>query len=70
MSIGRQSGLTDERSRECMENSNLAENLIDIFKKNVEKHKISSTPSFVINGELKTNMSYEELKSLIEKNLE
>ena len=70
LSIGRQSGLTDERSRECMENSNLAENLIDIFKKNVEKHKISSTPSFVINGELKTNMSYEELKYLIEKNLE
>ena len=70
LSIGRQSGLTDERSRECMENSNLAENLIDIFKKNVEKHKISSTPRFVINGELKTNMSYEELKYLIEKNLE
>ena len=33
LSVGRQSGLTDEKSRVCMEDSNLAEELIEIFKK-------------------------------------
>ena len=32
LSIGRQSGLTDEKSKMCMEDSNLAEELIEIFK--------------------------------------
>ena len=69
LSIGRQSGLTDEKSRQCMENSNMAEDLIQIFKKNVAEDGISSTPSFVINDELIENMSYEELKKIIDKNL-
>ena len=69
LSIGRQSGLSDEKSRQCMENSNMAEDLIEIFKKNATEDGISSTPSFVINGELMQNMSYEELKIMIDKNL-
>ena len=69
LSIGRQSGLTDEKSKTCMEDSNLAEELIDIFKKNTSADGISSTPSFVINGELMQNMSYDELKKVIEGKL-
>ena len=68
--IGRQSGLTDKKSRDCMENGKLAENLIEIFKKNATEDSISSTPSFVINGQLVQNMSYEELKNIIDDNLE
>ena len=69
LSIGRQSGLTDEKSKMCMEDSNLAEELIEIFKKNTSADGISSTPSFVINGELMQNMSYDELKKVIEGKL-
>ena len=69
LSIGRQSGLTDEKSRQCMENSIMAEDLIKIFKINATEDGISSTPSFIINGELIENMSYEELKKIIDKNL-
>ena len=69
LSIGRQSGLTDDKSRQCMENSIMAKDLIEIFKKNAAEDGISSTPSFVINGELIENMSYEELKKIIDKNL-
>ena len=69
LSVGRQSGLTDEKSRMCMEDSNLAEELIEIFKKNTTADGISSTPSFVINGELTQNMSYDELKKVIESKL-
>jgi len=69
LSIGRQSGLTDEKSKMCMEDSTLAEELIEIFKKNTSADGISSTPSFVINGELIQNMSYDELKKVIESKL-
>jgi len=67
LSVGRQSGLTDEKSKMCMEDSTLAEKLIEIFKKNTTIDGISSTPSFVINGELKQNMSYDELKKIIDR---
>ena len=70
LSVARQSGLTDEKSRMCMENGIMAEELIEIFKRNTTEDSISSTPSFVINGELKQNMSYEDLKEIIDKNLE
>ena len=69
LSIGRQSGLTDEKSKMCMEDSYLAEELIEIFKKNTSADGISSTPSFVINGELIQNMSYDELKKVIDGKL-
>ena len=69
LSIGRQAGLTDEKSRDCMENNKMAENLIEIFQKNTKQDNISSTPSFIINGELIQNMSYEDLKQIIDKKL-
>ena len=69
LSVGRQSGLTDEKSKKCMEDSTLAEELIEIFKKNTTADGISSTPSFVINGELIQNMSYDELKKVIDGKL-
>ena len=52
-----------------MEDSTLAEELIEIFKQNTSADGISSTPSFVINGELMQNMSYDELKKVIEGKL-
>ena len=36
------------------------------MKINVERDNITSTPSFLINGELFSNMSYEELKENID----
>ena len=66
LSIGRQTGLDDQKSRQCMENSEQAKKLIDIFKKNITEDGISSTPSFVINDELMSNMTYDELKNIIE----
>ena len=69
LSVGRQSGLTDEKSRICMENNTLAKELIEIFKENTTSDGISSTPSFVINGDLMQNLSYDELKKIIDEKL-
>ena len=69
LSIGRQSGLTDTKSMQCMENNTLAEKLVSKFKKNANDDGISSTPSLLINGKLMKNMPYKELKKIIDKNL-
>ena len=66
LSIGRQTGLDDQKSRKCMENSEQAKKLIDRFKKNITEDGISSTPSFVINDKLMSNMTYDKMKNIIE----
>ena len=66
LSIGRQTGLDDKKSRKCMENSEQAKKLIDRFKKNITEDGISSTPSFVINDKLMSNMTYDKMKNIIE----
>ena len=70
LSIGRQAGLTNAESLVCMQNDILAEKMVASFQKNATKDGISSTPSFLINGKLVRNLPYEELKEMIEKNLE
>ena len=70
LSIGRQAGLTNAESLVCMQNDILAEKMVASFQKNAIKDGISSTPSFLINGKLVRNLPYEELKEIIEKNLE
>ena len=70
LSIGRQAGLTDKKSLTCMQDDDLAEKLVSSFQKNATKDGISSTPSLIINGQLVRNLPYEDLKDIIEKDLE
>jgi protein-disulfide isomerase len=39
------------------------------YKANMEEHKISGTPSFVIDGEMVSNRSYDELSALLDEKL-
>ena len=70
LSIGRQAGLTDKKSLTCMQDDDLAEKLVSSFQQNATKDGISSTPSLIINGQLVRNLPYEDLKDIIEKDLE
>ncbi len=70
LSIGRQAGLTNTESLACMQNDILAEKMVASFQKNATKDGISSTPSILVNGNLIRNLPYEELKEIIESNLE
>ena len=69
LSIGRQAGLNDSESLTCMQDDVLAEKMVLSFQENSKRDGISSTPSFLINGELVRNMPYEQLKEIIEKYL-
>ena len=64
--IGKTAGLTDADLDACFSDGDRAQALWATFVKNSEADGIRSTPSFVINGELHSNMSYDELKALIE----
>ena len=70
LSMGRQAGLTNDESLACMQDDNLAEQLVVSFQENAKRDNIKSTPSFLINGELVKNLPYEEFKDLIEKFLD
>jgi len=48
--IGRQAGLTDEKSLACISDQKALNALNDRFEKAINVEKIDGTPSFVING--------------------
>ena len=70
LSMGRQAGLTDEESLACMQDDDLAEQMVVSFQKNAKRDNIISTPSFLINGELVKNLPFQEFEELIEKYLD
>ena len=67
--IGKTAGLTDADLDQCFTDGARAEALWATFLKNSEADGIRSTPSFVINGDLHSNMPYAQMKSLIEDQL-
>lgn len=66
MKLGRLAGMTDEQMNACMQDENNAKALVAEFQKNAEADGITSTPSFIINGEAFGNASYEEFKDKID----
>ncbi len=67
VAIGSQAGLEKKQIGECLRNEKKALNLVKAFQENSKKDGISSTPSFVINGQLYKNIGYEGLKTEIER---
>ncbi len=67
--IGRVAGLDTAQLDACFTDQAKAEALVAWFQKNAEADKIESTPSLVIDGELHSNMSYADLKAILDKKL-
>ncbi len=64
--IGRLAGLSDEAMDTCTtdeENINL---LAEWYRTNFERDGITGTPSFLINGEKHSNMSYADMKKILD----
>ena len=64
--IGRLAGLDNETLDECLKDGAKAEGLVAWYTENSEKDDISSTPSFVIDGKKHSNMSYADMKDLLD----
>jgi protein-disulfide isomerase len=64
--LGRTAGLESDQVNACLEDGELAQALVAAYQANSVEHNISSTPSFVINGELHSNMSYADFASTLD----
>jgi protein-disulfide isomerase len=67
--LGRTAGLTDEQVTACLQDGEMARAMVAVYQENAEADGIESTPSFVINGEKYSNMSYEEFSKILDEKL-
>lgn len=64
--IGRRAGMTDETLDACLTDRDQAMAMMQVYQTNAEEYGINSTPSFVINGETYSNMSYAEFQEILD----
>ena len=67
--IGRTAGMDDATLQACMENAPMAEAMVARFQENMEKDKVEGTPTLIIDGVSHSNMSYEDLKVILDEKL-
>lgn len=67
--IGRQAGLDDEATQACLQDQDNAQAMVNDFQLKAGADGIESTPSFVINGDKFSNMSYSDLESILGERL-
>jgi protein-disulfide isomerase len=64
--IGLLAGLDADRMEACLQDGDKARTLVAWYQENATDDGIESTPSFVINGQRYSNMSYAEMAELID----
>ncbi|MEL6960265.1 MAG: DsbA family protein [Pseudomonadota bacterium] len=67
--IGKVAGLSEEDLDACLTDAEKAQELMAWYQSNAEADGISSTPSFLINGQLYSNMSYDEMAAILDQEL-
>ncbi|MDO9524258.1 MAG: DsbA family protein [Gemmobacter sp.] len=67
--IGRTAGMSNEQLDVCMQDADMAQAMVAKFEKDTKADNIESTPSLVINGEKHSNMSYADLKKILDAKL-
>ncbi len=67
--LGRTAGLTDEAVDACLQDGDKAQALVELYQENAKEDGIRSTPSFIIDGELYSNMSFEEFSGILDEKL-
>ena len=67
--IGKLAGLDDATLDTCMQDADMAQSLVTWFEANSNRDGISSTPSFIIDGEKTSNMSYADFSALLDDKL-
>ncbi len=67
--LAKTAGLTDEMLDECMNDADQAQSLVAWYEANAKRDDISSTPSFLIDGEKYANMAYSEFQKIIDEKI-
>lgn len=67
--LGRTAGLSEDQIDACLQDGEMAQAMVAAYQQNATADGIRSTPSFVINGELHSNMPYDEFSAIIDEAL-
>lgn len=67
--IGRTAGMDDATIDACMQDAAMAQALVLKYEENSKKDEVTSTPTLFINGDRHSNMSYEDLKAILDEKL-
>jgi predicted DsbA family dithiol-disulfide isomerase len=67
--IGKVAGLDDTALDACLEDEDKARSLVAWFQKNSETHDITGTPTLIIDGKKHSNMTYTDLKKILDEKL-
>ncbi len=67
--IGLTAGLTNEQLDACMQDAAQVDALVKHFEEGMKADAIEGTPTLIINGEKHGNMSYEDLKAILDAKL-
>ncbi|MEM1360250.1 MAG: DsbA family protein [Pseudomonadota bacterium] len=67
--IGKTAGMSDAQLEECLSNGAEAQALVTWYQDNAQADGISSTPSFVIDGQRYSNMSFGEFSEILDGKL-
>ena len=68
--LGRVAGMTNEQMDACLQDADHATALVAVYQENTDAHGVDSTPSFVIGGSTYKNMSYSDLRELLDAQLD
>lgn len=68
--MGLQAGIGQEELDACMQDGEQLKALVAWYQGNVEKDGFNSTPSFIVDGELHSNMPYDEFSKLLDERYE
>lgn len=68
--LGRIAGLENDQMEACLADEENARALVAWFQENAKADDITATPTILIDGEKHSNMSYADLKAILDKKLE
>ena len=67
--IGRTAGLSDDQMDACLKDADMAQSLVAWSEENSKADKVEGTPTLYINGQKYSNMSYTDLKAILDEKL-
>ena len=67
--LGRTAGLEDAQVNACLQDEAMANAMVAVYQQNATADGVSSTPSFLVNGEVIAGNNYNALKAAIDEAL-
>lgn len=67
--IGLKAGLEKDALDACLNDNDTAKAMVATYQENAARDEINSTPSFVIDGQKYSNMSYEDFAKILDEKL-